>query len=343
MKIQSKPYQTPPVKSEKPRIGFLGAGWIGRSRMKALHETGAAELISAADIDTTALEELKRVLPDIRRHTTFEGLMDSDLDGVVIATPNALHADQALSALKSGKAVFCQKPLGIHSQEVKKVVETARSMDLLLRVDFSYRYTKALKQVRETVLSGEIGTVYGIQLTFHNAYGPDKSWYYNPALSGGGCLMDLGIHLIDLLFWIYRKPLISNVSGHLLSEGIRLHDRLQVEDFAAVQFILNDEIPVQLSCSWNLPAGKDAVINARFFGTKGGVSFRNLNGSFYDFITDIYTGTSSERLISPPDLWSGRGILHWVESLGKKNCFDPVAETYTEVADSLELLYQNAL
>src|SRR5690606_33434383 len=110
----------------RPRLGFLGLGWIGRSRMRGLAAAGLADIVAVAD-----------VLPDATRAAAEESgpgcqactpgdLLDMELDGLVIATPSAMHAAQAIAALERGLAVFCQKPLGRNLAEVTAVVDTAR-------------------------------------------------------------------------------------------------------------------------------------------------------------------------------------------------------------------------
>lgn len=330
------------VTATKPKLGFAGVGWIGKNRLMAIKKSRSAEIKSAVDPDFSAIEEVDRQISDFHAFKSYRAMLDQDIDGVVIATPSAMHAEQSLKALNNGKAVFCQKPLGRNKQETAKVVNAAREEDLLLGVDFSYRYIEAAKAVKKVIDSGELGNIYGVQLTFHNAYGPDKSWYYDPSLSGGGCLMDLGIHLIDLLFWMLNETDIHNVSSQKFHKGQLLKKEEQiVEDYIAAQFSVSSNTSVQLSCSWNLPAGRDAVIEASFYGEYGGVSFRNVEGSFYDFVAERYTGTSTEILAEPPDDWEGKAAVKWSDKLAKGNTFDPAAEMYVDVADALDLIYQN--
>ena len=142
--------------------------------------------------------EAGRLAPRRKLVGTLDDLVDLEVDGVVIATPSAMHAEQSIRALERGAAVFCQKPLGRTAAEVRAVVDAARAADRLLGVDLSYRFTEGMRRVRDLVRSGELGRVYAVDLVFHNAYGPDKPWFYDPALSGGGCVMDLGVHLVDL-------------------------------------------------------------------------------------------------------------------------------------------------
>ncbi len=120
------------------------------------------------------------------------------------------------------KAVFCQKPLGRSTDEVRQVVEAARQTDRLLGVDLSYRYTQGLQQIRDLVRSGELGHIHAADLTFHNAYGPDKDWFYDKARAGGGCVVDLGVHLVDAVLWILDFPEVIKVSSALYAGGERI-------------------------------------------------------------------------------------------------------------------------
>jgi predicted dehydrogenase/glycosyltransferase involved in cell wall biosynthesis len=243
-------------------------------------------------------------------------LLEMELDGIVIATPSALHAEQSIAALERGVAVFCQKPLGRSAEEARAVVDAARAADRLLEVDLSYRFTAAMRAVRDLVARGEIGHVYAADLVFHNAYGPDKPWFYDRALSGGGCVMDLGIHLVDMALWTLDFPRVSSVQSRLFAGGRPLAPADDaVEEFATATIGLESGASVRLACSWKLPAGADAEISATFYGTGGGVRMQNVNGSFYDFRAEHLDGTSRTTLVEPPDAWGGRAAVHWAQRL----------------------------
>ncbi|MDX5482355.1 MAG: Gfo/Idh/MocA family oxidoreductase, partial [Hymenobacteraceae bacterium] len=250
------------------------------------------------------------------------------------------HAEQSKLALEAGKAVFCQKPLGRNMEETKRVVEAARKHNKLLGVDLSYRYTEAMQQVYKVVQSGELGHIYAIELVFHNAYGPDKAWFYEQKLSGGGCVIDLGVHLVDLALWSMNFPKVKEVNSRLFAKGkpISMAEG-KVEDYASAGIELEGNTHMQLSCSWNLPAGQEAIISATFYGTEGGVAMKNINGSFYDFIAERYYGTRTERLCSPPDDWMGRAGVAWANRVAKGEGFDEEAEEFVKVAEVLDKIY----
>jgi predicted dehydrogenase len=324
----------------RPRVGFLGVGWIGRHRLQGILETGAVEVAAIADASPEIAEEAGRLAPDAQLVSTLDAILDLEVDGVVIATPSAMHADQSIRALGRGAAVFCQKPLGRTAAEVQAVVDAARTADRLLCVDLSYRFTEGMQRIRELVRSGELGSIYAVDLVFHNAYGPDKPWFYDPALSGGGCVMDLGVHLVDLALWALDFPDVSGVSAKLFAEGEPLRQRRdRVEDYALATLELETGTAVQLACSWRLQAGRDAIISASFYGTNGGAALSNVNGSFYDFTAERYRGTSRETLATPPDAWGARAAADWALRLAAGERFDPGAEALVEVAGVLDRIY----
>lgn len=304
----------------RPRLGFLGVGWIGRNRLEAVEASGVADVAAVADpaVDGAA--------------ASLEELLEQELDGVVIATPSALHAEQAIAALECGLAVFCQKPLALDAASAQRVVDAAAAADRLLAVDFSYRFTEATQRVKALVDAGELGDVYAVDLAFHNAYGPDKPWTGDPALSGGGCVIDLGIHLVDLALWMLGFPEVPEVTSVLRGEPL--------EDHAAAQLELQSGAAVRLACSWRLHAGRDCVFEASFYGTRGGASIRNVGGSFYDFSADRYDGTQARRLADPPDAWGGRAAVDWARRLGAGERFDPAARENVRVHEVLDRIYR---
>jgi predicted dehydrogenase len=190
------------------------------------------------------------------------------------------------------------------------------------------------------VQEGALGRVYAVDLVFHNAYGPDKAWFYDPRLSGGGCVIDLGIHLVDLALWTLGFPAVTGATSRLYAKGMPLGEvHGQVEDYALARLDLENGAAMQLTCSWNLPAGQDAVIGATFYGTDGAAALTNVDGSFYDFRAERYRGTSRELLVGPPDAWGGRAAVDWAERLAGGARYDPAVERLVDVAGALDRIY----
>jgi predicted dehydrogenase len=320
------------------RLGFLGVGWIGRNRMEAMLATGDAEAVAICDPNPEMADEALKLAPDAKRVDSLHELLALRPDGVVIATPSALHAEQSIQALQGGVAVFCQKPLGRTAAEVAAVLDAAREADRLLGVDLSYRHTAAMEVIRKLICSGELGQVFAADLVFHNAYGPGNAWFYDPKSSGGGCLIDLGVHLVDLALWLFDFPEVTTVRGRTLKEG-RAPGSDEVEDFALGEIELANGVTVRIACSWNLSAGQDAEIRASFYGTRGGAEMRNENGSFFDFIAERFSGRNRERIAGYPDEWGGRAAADWVEKLARDVRFDGSTTGLLQTASVLDQLY----
>jgi predicted dehydrogenase len=296
----------------RPRLGFLGVGWIGENRLDAIASSAVADVAAIADPAVEGALD------------SYDALLEEELDGVVIATPSALHAEQAIAALELGLPVFVQKPVGRNADEVRAVVAAARRSDVLLGVDLSYRHAAAFRAARDEV--ARIGDVFAAELSFHNAYGPDKAWFRDPELSGGGCVIDLGIHLVDLAVWALGiEP--HEVRSRLVGSPVETWATAELDH-------------VRLACSWNLHAGRDAVIEAMFHGTGGGVRVANVDGSFYDFRCERFTGTERETLAEPPDGWPGRAAVAWARRVAAGDGFDETeADELVRGAEILDRIY----
>ncbi|MBB4021209.1 putative dehydrogenase [Confluentimicrobium naphthalenivorans] len=327
----------------RPRLGFLGLGWIGRNRMEAMAATDMGEIVAYADLDPQAVAESDTLAATATRTDSLEEILALQPDGVVIATPSALHAQQAIQALEAGASVFCQKPLGRNAGETAAVVAAARAADRLLATDMSYRHTAAVRAIAAEIASGGMGEICAVDLTFHNAYGPDKPWFRNRALSGGGCLIDLGVHLVDLALWLLDWPQVECTAAALKAAGRPLDPAGEaVEDLAFATLDTATGVPIRLACSWNLPAGCDCVLRLDFFGTKGGVSIVNRGGSFFNFEAWRHDGCETRLLSAPPDDWGGRAAVDWLSRLAHGEGFDAECAQLVTVARTLDAIYARA-
>jgi predicted dehydrogenase len=330
--------------SARPRIGFAGVGWIGRNRLGAIAQEGSADVVGIFDTLPAAARDAR---VSIAQHAPraviaaeFHQLLECDLDGIVIATPSGLHAEQTKLALEAGCAVFCQKPLARTAAEAGDVIAMARARDRLLGVDFCYRSVAGVPQLVELASSGALGEIYAVELVFHNAYGPDKPWFYDLQQSGGGCVMDLGIHLLDLLLLVLDYPPVRTVSSQLRARGKLLPKPVrELEDHALAELQFESGVTARLACSWGLPAGCDAVIEAAFYGTHGSASLRNIGGSFYDFAADHCVGTTRRIIAAGDAAWGGRTACNWVRQLRTNPGFNPEAGRLREVSELVDRIY----
>jgi predicted dehydrogenase len=211
-----------------------------------------------------------------------------EVAAVVICTPNALHVPQARAALEAGKQVLVQKPLALSADDARGVLECASRAGKLLFVDYSYRYLETIAQLRAALT--RLGRARRVTATFHNIYGPGKGWFYDPALSGGGALIDLGVHLLDLAIELFRP-------GTVRLEGAELSfaEGQAVEDAARLELRL-DNLPFELAVSWNAPrALTDISFAVEGERGRGVARWENVEGSFFRFRTLLDTTCLLDR------------------------------------------------
>lgn len=325
-----------------PRLGFVGVGWIGAMRMDAVAQAGVGEVAAVCDASPERADAAAQKHPGAEPFTDFDALLDRAqalrLDGVVIATPNALHAPQSIAALDRGLAVFSQKPLSLDAEEATRMVEAARAADRVLGVDYSYRHTDGMRELHRACRAGELGRVFSVESVFHNAYGPDKPWCYDPALAGGGSLIDLGVHVVDMALWLLGHPAIGAVHGRAYAKGEPLAG-VGIDDFATAHLEIEGDVSASIAVSWNAHAGTDCMIRTTVFGTGGGAEFRNIGGSFFDFELVRFRGRQAERVTSESKEWLGRAIVAWAERLAESPAYDPAIEESIVVARAIDAIY----
>lgn len=307
--------------------------------MEAAVAAGAAEAAVVVDLDEDRAAKAAAQVGCDRIETSLEAALSEAADGVVLATPSGLHAEQALQVLERGLPVFVQKPLARTTRETTLIVDTARAGDLLLGVDMSYRYIQAFAAGRAAAASGSIGDVYAMDLVFHNRFGPDKAWALDVALSGGGCMIDLGSHLVDMALRIFDAE-AQLVSAQLFAKGIRLgHPPRGVEDHAFAELDMGGGRLARIECSWFMAADRDATIACRIYGSQGSVSICNVDGSFYDFLARRHTAGGNETLSEPPDDWGGRALIAWAQRLREEKHFDPEVSSTIPIARVIDSVY----
>lgn len=311
--------------SRAPRLGFIGLGWIGRKRLDAIAAREDVGVAALFDADAQRLEAARAEYSAAIRCERFEEIFDQDLDGVVIATPNAAHAEQAIACLSRGLPVFCQKPLATRAADAERVVQAARAADRLLAVDYSYRHVRGMSELRERIRSGDLGSITAIDLEFHNAYAPNQAWCFDRSRSGGGCLLDLGVHLVDLALWLQDAPPMNVTGCRLFTRGqpVRHED---VEDLAFVELEQEGGAVVRLACAWNAQIGSDAQIGMQIHGTRGGALWRNIDGSFLDFDLWLCRGNRRDLIGRSLDDWGPGALSAWIARLQLDASFDSSAE-----------------
>jgi predicted dehydrogenase len=185
------------------RFGLIGAGNIGKIRARALQNTSGCELTAIADLNT---ERAQAAAPsNIAVFGDYQQLLASDIiDAVVVSTPPQSHEEVVNNALAAGKHVLCEKPLSNSVEASRRMVEASRKAGKVLAVGFNFRYIPAVQFLKQTLDSGLIGELDHVQgLAGHVGLSEFKApWEYDKKVVGGGALMDIGIHMIDLVRYV---------------------------------------------------------------------------------------------------------------------------------------------
>ena len=195
-----------------PRIAIIGCGLIGRKRLAALP---AGDFAAACDLELGRAEQL--VASARTGYATDDAarvLADPAIDAVIVCTLNAALAPLALAAIRAGKHVLVEKPGAISTKQADELIDAARAAGVRVRVGFNHRFHPALRQARSLYESGALGPLMFIRGRYGHGgrVGYDREWRADPTLSGGGELIDQGVHLIDLAGWFLGD--FARIEGH---------------------------------------------------------------------------------------------------------------------------------
>lgn len=189
-------------------IGIIGCGLIGRKRAQALGPNW--KLIACADLDLGRARALAGSEADA--HADWRDLLrNPEVEAVVVATLHDSLAEITSAAIAAGKHVLVEKPAARSTAELRSVAEAAKLRKIVVRVGFNHRYHRALLKAKELISRGSLGELMYIRARYGHGgrLGYDKEWRANPAVSGGGELIDQGPHLIDLSRWFFGEEFID--------------------------------------------------------------------------------------------------------------------------------------
>ena len=195
-----------------PRIALIGCGLIGRKRLAALP---AGTFAAACDLELGRAEQLvASARAGYASDDAARVLADPAIDAVIVCTLNAALAPLALAAIRAGKHVLVEKPGAISTEQADELIDAARAAGVRVRVGFNHRFHPALRQARSLYESGALGPLMFVRGRYGHGgrVGYDREWRADPTLSGGGELIDQGVHLIDLAGWFLGD--FARIEGH---------------------------------------------------------------------------------------------------------------------------------
>jgi predicted dehydrogenase len=268
------------------RVGMIGAGMIADDHCASINRYSGAEVVAVADVSKARREELKTRYNMARAYDSWGKLVaDREIDAVAIALPNALHAPAGLAALQTGKHVLIDKPFALNFGEAKRLADVAARKRLVLMVGMNQRYSHAAQMLRTLTARGDLGEIYHTKAYWCRRMGAPKfgTWFVNKALSGGGCLLDIGVHILDLGMYLSDCWDPEAVSGRVYTKfghrGIgeggwgksdrRKDLKFDVDDFAVGLIKCRSGATIELNVSWVLHQERDQH-DVELFGTEAG-------------------------------------------------------------------------
>ena len=187
--------------SRAPQVALVGCGLIGRKRAQAL---GPARLVACADLDRARADALAATVHGATASDDWRATVARpDVDLVVVSTVNNALAPVTLAAIAAGKHVLVEKPAALTAGELDTVIDAANAAGVCVRVGFNHRYHPALRKARELFDAGALGPMMFVRARYGHGGRPgyEKEWRADPAVAGGGELIDQGVHVIDLARW----------------------------------------------------------------------------------------------------------------------------------------------
>ena len=256
------------------RFAIVGCGVIGRKRAAALSAVDGSRLLYACDLDAARAADLARGHDGCRVATELKAaLADKELDAVIVSTVNSSLAPVALAAAEAGKHVLVEKPGALSSRQLRDVQAAAEGSAARVRIGYNHRFHPALLKAREILDSEALGPLMFMRGRYGHGgrKGYEREWRADPALSGGGELIDQGVHLIDLALSYFGD--FSAVDGHAST----LFWDMRVDDnaFLSLRTAKGQTAWLHVSCTeWK------NMFSLEIYGRDGKISIDGLGGSY---------------------------------------------------------------
>lgn len=271
----------------KIRAAIIGTGGISHCHMDGYLAIPDVEVVACCDIDFDKATKYAEKFNIPHVYADCKEMMEKEeLDVVSVTTWNAAHKDCTITALRGGANVICEKPMAMNAAEAEEMMKTAEECGKLLQIGFVRRFGRDADIFREFRDDGVMGDIYYAKATYLRRSGCPGGWFGNKAISGGGPLIDLGVHVIDLSRYLAGNPKPVAVSGVTynnlgknrargadaaweITEKTLGEDVYNVEDFVSALVRFENGFTLSVEASFNLNCKSDTG-NIQLFGTKGG-------------------------------------------------------------------------
>jgi len=263
-------------------IALIGTGAMARRFLTAVYESlENVRFIGAHSRHPQRLEEFRREYPQLDCTTDLRALLGrKDIDAVYISTPAHTHAELCIAAARQGKHILCEKPMALTVADGERMIEAAEASGVVLQIGYMMRFHPAHQLIKKRIDSGDLGPLRFVHLErtclidFLSAEMPDhRKWFIRPKESGGGALMDIGSHLLDLLLYLLDREIES------CQLQVREDPRLGVETDALASFRIRGGILATIFASWQIPLHDNIL---QVYGESASLLARRTLGPYTD-------------------------------------------------------------
>jgi len=343
---------------EKLKIGIIGAGNISKSHLKSYELCDKAEVVAICDINEGRLNRTADEFNIKNRYLSVEDMLKNEkLDAADVCVWNCNHAKCTIAALNAGLHVLCEKPMAYSAEEAELMKKVAEEKGKLLMIGFVLRFDTTSLITKDFIDSGYLGNIYHTKATYLRRHGNPGAWFCNKELSGGGPVIDLGVHVIDLTRYLMGNPKPVSVYAvtqdkiggrtHLKtdvdwkSEDARDDEPYTVEDFATAIIRYDNGSTTLLETSYSLNG--ESTIKKEFFGDKGGIKIDDDGFKLYTemngFMVDVDPKLSKYKYAG--DLFADQ-IAHFVDCILNGTPCRATADDGIEVMKILDAIYESA-
>jgi predicted dehydrogenase len=309
---------------EQLRVGVVGCG-AGIFHLEGYHQEPRTKIVALAGLDTNRCQQLAQRFEVPRIYSDYRELLaQDDIDAVSIAVPNNLHLPVALAAFEAGKHVLIEKPLARNAEEGEQMVAAAKAHNKVLAIAFQRRTRHDVALVRDRVASGELGRVYYAKAFWMRRSGIPGwgSWFTSKEAAGGGPLIDLGVHVLDMALFVLGNPKVLAVSANTYAEigpqgkgnwpGREQrfvpdgHGGYEVEDLATAFIRLEGGATLLLETSWAAFTEMDDDFGIQVYGSNGGARIFSKKYALVDTL-EVFSGFGDTTMDSKPRLVAKEG------------------------------------
>ncbi|WP_219839146.1 Gfo/Idh/MocA family protein [Paenibacillus sp. R14(2021)] len=339
-------------------IGVIGAGSISGLHLEAYRACPDAVITAICDLNEERAKAAAAKYGAPSSYTDYRELLrNPEIDAVSICTWNNTHAEIAIAALEAGKHVLCEKPLCKTVEDAERVQAAVERSGKVLQVGFVRRYASSIDVLKRFIDAGELGEIYYAKASCLRRLGNPGGWFSDKERSGGGPLIDLGVHIIDLCWYMMGRPKVKSVSGNTYRklgnrsqiENLSFYkaadynsERNDVEDMANAVIRFENGASLMVDVSFTLHAAKDEL-SVKLYGDQGGAEIEPalvIMSEKHNTIVNM-TPQVDHASFDMTDAF-GREITHFVNSsLGRCETLSPVQDG-VEVTRMLCAVYESA-